>query len=261
MKKVERELTDIPLLTSPALDGIAHGFTGRRGGVSAGLVAGLNVGLGSDDDPAAVHENRRRAAEAILPGSTLVTLHQVHSADVVRVNAAIPVDERPRADAMVTDRPGLLLGVLGADCPPILFADRAAGVVGAAHSGWKGAFAGVGEATVAAMERMGAHREAIVAAIGPCIQQKSYEVDAGFFRRFCEADPENERFFREGRVDHFQFDLEGYIAARLAACGIGTVHVSGVDTYSDEAGYYSFRRATHRGEPDYGRQMGAIGLK
>ena len=252
---------NVPLLTSPALGTIPHGFTGRRGGVSTGLVAGLNVGLGSDDDPAAVHENRRRAAEAILPGSTLVTLHQVHSADVIRVNAAFPIEDRPKADAMVTDRPGLLLGVLGADCPPILFADEAAGVIGAAHSGWKGAFAGVGEATVTAMERLGADRSRVVAAIGPCIQQKSYEVDAGFFQRFCEADPEHERFFREGRADHYQFDLEGFIASRLAGCGIGTVHVSGVDTYADEQGYYSFRRATHRGEPDYGRQMGAIGLR
>lgn len=253
--------TSIPLLTSPALGGIAHGFTGRRGGVSTGLVAGLNVGLGSDDDPVAVLENRRRAAEAILPGATLVTLHQVHSADVIHVTEPIATDARPKADAMVTDRPGLLLGVLGADCPPILFADEGAQIIGAAHSGWKGAFAGVGEATVAAMERLGADRNRIVAAIGPCIQQKSYEVDSGFFIRFCETDGANERFFREGRADHYQFDLEGFIAARLAACGIGTVHVSGADTYSDAEGYYSFRRATHRSEPDYGRQMGAIGLK
>jgi YfiH family protein len=253
--------TDLPLLTSPALGAIAHGFTGRRGGVSTGLVAGLNVGLGSDDDPAAVAQNRRLATEAILPGAALVTLHQVHSADVIRVNAAIPIDDRPKADAMITDRPGLLLGVLGADCPPILFADEPAQIIGAAHSGWKGAFAGVGEATVAAMEKLGADRSRIVAAIGPCIQQKSYEVDSGFYVRFCEADPENERFFREGRPDHYQFDLEGFIAARLAGCGIGTVHVSGVDTYSDADSYYSFRRATHRGEPDYGRQMGAIGLR
>lgn len=251
----------LPFLTSPALAGIAHGFTGRRGGVSTGLVAGLNVGLGSDDDPAAVHENRRLATDAILPGAALVTLHQVHSADVIRVNAAMEIEQRPKADAMVTDRPGLLLGVLGADCPPILFADTAAQIIGAAHSGWKGALAGVGEATVAAMERLGAHRASIVAAIGPCIQQKSYEVDSGFLVRFAEADPANERFFREGRPGHYQFDLEGFIAARLASCGIGTVHVSGMDTYSDAAGYYSYRRATHRGEPDYGRQMGAIGLR
>ena len=254
-------MTNLPILTSPALGGIAHGFTGRRGGVSTGLVAGLNVGLGSDDDPAAVQENRRLATSAILPGSMLVTLHQVHSADVIHVTEPIPTDSRPKADAMVTDRPGLLLGVLGADCPPILFADEAAQVIGAAHSGWKGAFAGVGEATVAAMEQLGADRSRVVAAIGPCIQQKSYEVDTGFFVRFCESDPENERFFREGRADHYQFDLEGFIALRLAACGIGTVHVSGVDTYSDQQGYYSFRRATHRSEPDYGRQMGAIGLR
>ena len=251
----------VPILTAPALGDIAHGFTGRRGGVSTGLLSGLNVGLGADDDPEAVRENRRLATDAILPGAALVTLHQVHSADVVHVTEPIPTDTRPKADAMVTDRPGLLLGVLGADCPPILFADEAAQIIGAAHSGWKGAFAGVGEATVAAMEGLGADRTRIVAAIGPCIQQKSYEVDAGFCVRFCEADPENERFFREGRPDHYQFDLEGFIAARLAACGIGTVHMSGVDTYSDAAGYYSFRRATHRGEPDYGRQMGGIGLR
>jgi len=254
-------MTNIPILTSPALGTLAHGFTGRCGGVSTGLVAGLNVGLGSDDDPAAVAQNRRLATDAIFPGAALVTLHQVHSADVTHVTEPIPTDTRPKADAMVTDRPGLLLGVLGADCPPILFADEAAQIIGAAHSGWKGAFAGVGEATVAAMERLGADRSRIVAAIGPCIQQKSYEVDSGFYVRFCEADPENERFFREGRPDHYQFDLEGFIASRLAQCGIGTVHVSGVDTYSDADGYYSFRRAMHRGEPDYGRQMGAIGLR
>ncbi|WP_373489507.1 peptidoglycan editing factor PgeF [Blastomonas sp.] len=250
----------IPLLTSPALGDLPHGFTGRRGGVSTGIVAGLNVGLGSHDDPAAVHENRRLAASAILPGAALVTLHQVHSADVIHVTEPIPVDARPRADAMVTDRPGLLLGVLGADCPPILFADVRAQIIGAAHSGWKGAFAGVGEATVAAMEWLGADRTHIAAAIGPCIQQKSYEVDAGFFERFAQADAANERFFREGKPGHYQFDLEGYIAARVAAFGIGTVHCSGMDTYGNEADYFSFRRATHRGEPDYGRQLGAIGL-
>jgi YfiH family protein len=251
----------VPLITAPALGAVAHGFTGRRGGVSAGLLAGLNVGLGADDDPVAVRENRRLAAEAILPGAALVTLHQVHSADVIHVTHAIPVDARPKADAMVTDRTGLLLGVLGADCPPILFADEAAQIIGAAHSGWKGAFSGVGEATVDAMEKLGADRSRIVAAIGPCIQQKSYEVDTGFFVRFCEADPANERFFREGRPDHYQFDLEGLIAARLAACGIATVSCSGIDTYADADAYYSFRRATHRGEPDYGRQMGGIGLR
>jgi len=253
-------VTDLPLVISPALGNIAHGFTGRRGGVSTGLVAGLNVGLGSDDDPAAVLENRRLAAGAILPGAVLMTLHQVHSADVIHVTGPVPIDARPKADAMVTDRPGLLLGVLGADCPPILFSDQTAQIIGAAHSGWKGAFAGVGEATIAAMEKLGADRTRIVAAIGPCIQQKSYEVDTGFLERFAKADGANERFFREGRPGHYQFDLEGFIAARLAACGIATVHCSGIDTYGDDAGYYSFRRATHRGEPDYGRQMGAIGL-
>jgi len=252
----------VPVIRSVQLDlpGIAHGFTGREGGVSGGVVAGLNVGLGSDDDRAAVIENRARAVAAILPGATLVTLHQVHSIEVVPVTEPIPVEARPRADAMVTDRPGMLLGVLGADCAPILFADAEAGVIGAAHSGWKGTLAGIGAATVAAMERLGAQRSRIRAAIGPAIAQKSYEVDTGFYDRFCAADPASERFFTPGRPGHHQFDLEGCIAAGLAAAGLSRVDCLGLDTYADAARFYSFRRATHRGEPDYGRQMGAIGL-
>lgn len=248
------------ILTTTALDGIPHGFTGRAGGVSTGIVSGLNVGLGSQDDRAAVMENRRRAAEAILPGAALVTLHQVHSASVVHVTNAIDVDARPQADAMVTDRPGLILGVLGADCPPILFADSDAGVIGAAHSGWRGAFAGVGEATVDAMERLGAARARIRAVIGPCIAQRSYEVDDGFLRTICADSPADERFFRAGKPGHHQFDLEGYVAARLASAGVGQVACLGEDTYSQPERFYSFRRATHRGEPDYGRQMGGIAL-
>lgn len=253
---------ETPIIRAPGLEleGIAHGFTTRQGGVSGGIVAGLNVGLGSDDERAAVLENRRRATEAILPGAALVTLHQVHSADVVHVTAPIEPDMRPLADAMVTERPGLLLGALGADCPPILFADPVAGIVGAAHSGWKGAVAGVGPATVDAMERLGADRSRIRAVIGPGIAQKSYEVDDGFHRRFCESDHENDRFFAVGKPGHMQFDLEGYIAASLAAAGIGHVICMGLDTYADEARFFSYRRATHRGEADYGRQMGAIGL-
>ncbi|MDO6416725.1 peptidoglycan editing factor PgeF [Sphingomonas sp. BIUV-7] len=243
-----------------ALTSLPHGFLGREGGVSTGIHAGLNVGLGSDDDRAAIVENRRRATEAILPGALLVTLHQIHSADAVIVEAAFADADRPRADALVTDRPGLLLGILTADCAPVLFADVDAGVVGAAHAGWKGAIGGVTDATIAAMEQLGADRSRIVAAIGPCIARASYEVDEGFLIRFCEADPENERFFADGRAGHHQFDLEGYVAARLAACGIGRIEALGLDTYADEARFFSYRRATHRGEPGYGREISLIGL-
>lgn len=241
-------------------DGVAHGFTGRRGGVSDGVTAGLNVGLGSDDDRAAVLENRARATQAIAPGAQLVTLHQVHSADVLYVTEPIALDDRPKMDAMVTDRPGLLLGVLGADCPPILFADPHARIIGAAHSGWRGALAGVGAATIDAMERLGADRARIRAAIGPCIAQKSYEVDEKFLRDFCADDPRNERFFVTGKPGHHQFDLEGYVAAGLAEAGLTYVDCMGLDTYQDDQRFFSYRRATHRGEPDYGRQMGAIAL-
>jgi YfiH family protein len=239
---------------------VRHAFLGREGGVSTGIHAGLNVGLGSDDDRAAIAENRRRATEAVLPGAALVTLHQVHSADAVIVDAPFPDNERPEADALVTNRPGLLLGILTADCAPILFTDEAAGVVGAAHAGWKGAIGGVTDATIAAMETLGAERGRIVAAIGPCIARGSYEVDESFIMRFCEADPENERFFADGRAGHWQFDLEGYVAARLAAAGVGRIEALGLDTYADEARFFSYRRATHRGEPGYGRQISLIGL-
>jgi polyphenol oxidase len=250
----------VEVVRAAALDGIAHGFLGRRGGVSAGIHAGLNVGVGSDDDRAAVARNRDLARDAVLPGAALVTVHQVHSPDVVTVEAPFPGD-RPRADAMVTRIPGLLLGILTADCAPVLFADAAAGVVGAAHAGWKGAIGGVTDATIAAMETLGADRTRIVAAIGPCIARASYEVDTGFADRFCAADPANERFFAEGRrPEHFQFDLEGYVAARLAAAGIGRVEALGLDTYADDTRFFSYRRATHRGEPDYGRQISLIGL-
>lgn len=240
--------------------GIAHGFTSRIGGVSAGVVAGLNVGLGSDDDRASVLENRARAVAAIAPDTYLTTLHQVHSADVFHVTQAVDIDQRPKMDAMVTDRPGFLLGVLGADCPPILFADHQAQIIGAAHSGWKGAFAGIGAATVAAMERLGADRSRIKAAIGPCIAQKSYEVDAEFVRNFCAYDPHNARFFADGKPGHYQFDLEGFVAAGLAAAGLTSVDCMGLDTYQNADRFFSYRRATHRGEADYGRQMGAIAL-
>ena len=243
-----------------ALAGVAHGFLGRRGGVSGGVHAGLNVGPGSDDVPADVAENRRRARDAVLPGAALVTLYQVHSADVVTTVAPFSDPERPRADALVTDRPGLLLGILTADCAPVLLADRAAGVVGAAHAGWKGALAGVTDQVIAAMEALGARRERIAAAIGPCIAQASYEVDRGFRDRFVAADSANRRFFADGAPEHYQFDLEGYVAARLRAAGLGVVEPLGLDTYGAPDRFFSYRRATHRQEPDYGRQISLIGL-
>jgi len=241
-----------------SLGGIVHGFLGRRGGVSTGTTAGLNVGLGSDDDPAAIAENRRRVTETVLPDGHLVTVYQVHSAEAVTIVQPVADDARPDADALVTDRPGLLLGILTADCAPVLFADRDAGVVGAAHAGWKGAIGGVTDATIAAMERIGARRDRIVAAIGPCIARASYEVDDGFLRRFATADAANERFFIEGRAGHHRFDLEAYVAQRLAAAGVTRVEAMGLDTYADEARFFSFRRATHRGEADYGRQISVI---
>ena len=247
----------VEVIRSAALEGIPHGFLGRRGGMSLGLIAGLNVGHGAEDDGAAVAENRRRAKEAVLPGARLATVYQVHSPDAVEVVAPWPHDQRPRADAMVTDRPGLLLGVVTADCAPVLLADRAAGVIGAAHAGWRGAHGGVLETTVAAMERLGAVRERIVAAVGPAIAQPSYEVDARFRDGFTAAD---ERFFTPGREGHWQFDLEAYVAARLRTAGVPTVDSLGLDTYADDGRFFSYRRATHRGEPTYGRQFSLIGV-
>jgi polyphenol oxidase len=253
-------MSGVEVLRARALGGVAHGFLGRRGGVSQGVVAGLNVGLGSADDPEAIAENRRRATQAALPGARLVTVYQIHSADAVTVLEPFDDRLRPRADALVTDRPGLALGILTADCAPVLLADREAGVVGAAHAGWKGAIGGVTDSTLAAMEALGARRERIAAAIGPCIARASYEVDDAFLQRFAEADPENERFFADGRAGHHQFDLEAYVVHRLASAGVRTVEALGQDTYSQADRFYSFRRATHRSEPDYGRQIAIIGL-
>ncbi|MDB5686893.1 MAG: polyphenol oxidase [Rhizorhabdus sp.] len=255
------EMTSPNIYRARALDAVPHGFLGRKGGVSTGMLAGLNVGLGSGDDRAAIAENRRRAVEAVLPGAALVTVHQVHSAEAVVVSEPFADDARPQADALVTDRPGLLLGILTADCAPILLADVEAGVVGAAHAGWKGALGGVTDATIAAMEKLGARRDRITAAIGPCIARASYEVDDAFAARFEASDPANERFFAAGRARHQRFDIEAYVAARLAAAGIARVEALGLDTYADEQAFFSFRRATHRGEPDYGREISLIGLQ
>lgn len=248
------------VLAHPALAGAAHGFLGRRGGVSTGILAGLNVSF-SDDAPTATAENRRRATEAVLPGARLVCAYQVHSPDVVTVTEPWGESDRPPADALVTNRRGLLLGVLTADCAPVLFHDPIAGVVGAAHAGWKGAFTGVTDSTIAAMEALGATRANIAAVVGPCIAQKSYEVDEAFERRLLESSGENERFFRAGKPGHAWFDLEGYVAARLHAAGIGIVAMLGQDTYSQPDRFYSFRRATHAGEPGYGREISLIGLR
>lgn len=253
----------VDVARSAALAGVPHGFLGRGGGVSQGLVAGLDMGSRGMDpaDPrmAPILQNRARGVAAVLPGARLVTVYQVHGADCV-VAGDWPEPDRPRADALVTDRPGLLLGILTADCVPVLLADRQAGVVGAAHAGWKGAVAGVTDSTIAAMERLGAQRSRIAAAIGPSIAQASYEVDAAFQRRLVDLAVENQRFFAAGRTGHWQFDLPAYVAARLASAGIGQVDDLGLDTYPEQAGYFSFRRATHRGEPDYGRQISLIGM-
>ena len=253
-------MSDVEVIRAPGLESVPHGFLGRRGGISTGDLAGLNVGYGSNDDRAAIDENRRRAIAAVLPASALVTVHQVHSARVVHVERAWPQNQRPEADAMVTDRPGLLLGILTADCAPVLFADGEGGVIGAAHAGWRGALAGVAGATIAAMEQLGARRDRIRAAVGPCIAQPSYEVDEGFRARFVEADPMNARFFAEGRAGRPHFALEPYIASGLTAAGIAGFDALGLDTYADPARFYSYRRATHRGEADYGRQVSLIGL-
>jgi YfiH family protein len=250
----------VEVIRAKALRGVPHGFLGRRGGVSVGTCAGLNVGLGSSDDREAIHENRRRAVAAVAPEAKLVTLHQVHSAEALAVTAPFPDDARPPADALVTNRPGLALGILTADCTPVLFADRQAGVIGAAHAGWKGAIGGVIEATIAAMERLGADRSQIAAAIGPTIARKSYEVDEVFFRTFTAEDSANERFFSDGRPGRHQFDLEGFVVARLAAAGVPEVEALGLDTYSAPDRFFSYRRATHLGEADYGRQISLIAL-
>jgi polyphenol oxidase len=255
-------MSGIAVIRAPLLGGVAHGFLGRIGGVSTGLYAGLNVGLGSDDDRAVILHNRDLARDAVLPGATLVTAHQVHSADVVTVVPPILDDARPPADALVTATPGLLLGVLTADCVPILLADQQAGVIGAAHAGWKGALGGVAEATIDAMLALGADRSRITAAIGPCIARASYEVSESFADPILARDAADARFFVAGTgPGHLQFDIEGYVAARLAAAGIHMVWLAGEDTYSQPERFFSYRRACHAGENGYGRQISLIGLR
>lgn len=239
---------------------VPHGFFGRLGGVSTGDLASLNCGLGSGDDPDLIAENRRRAANAVLPGAKLTGLYQVHGNRCVIVDEASDLVARPEADALATRTPGLLLGILTADCVPVLFADAQAGVVGAAHAGWKGALAGVTDATLDAMESLGARRGDIAVAIGPCIGRGSYEVDDGFVDRFLADAPVNERFFAAGKPGHAMFDIAAYVAARLAAAGVTRIAIGGQDTYAEEADYFSYRRACHRNENSYGRQISLIGL-
>jgi polyphenol oxidase len=251
-------------IQAPALasqSGILHAFFTRQGGVSDGIYASLNGGIGSSDEPAKVQENRRRMAEALgVKHDALISVHQVHSPDAVIVDGPWR-SERPKADAMVTAMPGLALGITTADCGPVLFADAEARVIGAAHAGWRGAVTGVLESTLTAMERLGAQREKIVAVLGPTISQNAYEVGPDFIRRFTEEAPGHERFFKEAeRPDHAMFDLPGFIGARLEVAGIGAFTNLGLCTYSDEERFFSYRRTTHRKEPDYGRLISAITL-
>ena len=242
--------------------GIRHAFFTRTGGVSEGVYASLNGGLGSKDDPDRVADNRgRMCAQLGLPPDRMVSLYQVHSADVVTVEAPFPLSERPKADGMVTRVPGLALGIATADCGPILFADQQGRVVGAAHAGWKGALTGVIGATVAAMEALGARRDRIVAVLGPTISQRAYEVGPDFVERFQADAPGMDRFLGAGsRAGHAQFDLPGFILARLGEAGIGAASSLGLCTYADPDRFYSYRRNTHHREPDYGRLISAIAL-
>lgn len=253
------------LTTGPLNDlaAVRHGFFCRTGGVSEGLFSSLNCGYGSGDEPAKVTENRRRAMAMIdLEGSRLVTAYQVHSPDVVEVTRTWAREDAPKADAMVTRERGLALGILTADCVPVLFAEAGAGVIGAAHAGWKGALTGVVEATVSAMTALGADRRRIVAGIGPAISQRSYEVGPDFPAPFLEQDLRNADFFCPAeRAGHFLFDLKGYVARRIAALGVGAIQSLPCDTCAEDARFFSYRRSCHRKEADYGRGLSAIYLE
>lgn len=251
---------NLDIVRSGLLDKVPHGFFGRQGGVSKGAAASLNCGLGSGDDPTAVDINRRLAADAIIAGAPLASVYQIHSPTAVVVTDAVPDNERVRADALVSDRPGLLLGIVTADCAPVLLADAEAEVVGAAHAGWRGATAGVTDQAIAAMISLGANVERIVAAVGPCIARASYEIGQKFADRLLADDADNERFIGVGPTGNPHFDLEAYVVARLAAAGVRRIEATGLDTYALEDRYFSYRRATHHIEPTYGRQISLIGL-
>lgn len=247
-------------ITAVGLSGLPHGFFTRRGGVSAGLYASLNCGPGSSDDGAAVQENRRRVATHLHAPHGLVSLYQVHGREVVAVGEDYDITQRPKADGLVTRRRGIALGILSADCAPVLFADAEAGVIGACHAGWRGALAGVTDATIDAMISLGARRERIKAAIGPCIGQISYEVSAPFREEFLAATPGNAVFFATGkREGHWQFDLPAYLMQRLHLAGMAADNLA-LDTCSDPDRFFSYRRMTLLKEADYGRQVSAIAL-
>ena len=234
-----------------ALARVSHGFFSRDAG---------DCGLGSGQDPALAAANRRAAANSILPGGSLATVYQIHSPTAVIVTEALSDDQRPRADALVTATPGLILGIVTADCAPVILADVEAGVIAAAHAGWRGAVAGVTDQAIAAMLTLGARLDRIVAAVGPCIARASYEVDEAFAERLLADDNANEAFLSDGPRERPHFDLEAYVAARLAAAGVRRIEALGLDTYALEDRFFSYRRATHRAEPTYGRQLSLIAL-
>jgi polyphenol oxidase len=250
----------LQILTADSLTPLRHGFFTRRGGASSGIFAGLNCGPGSSDQSDCVRLNRARVADAMtVAEDALVTVHQVHSANVVTLHGPLGT-EHPRADAMVTSTRGLALAVLTADCQPVLFADHDSGVIGAAHAGWRGTLGGVLEATLDAMEALGARRGAIRAVIGPCISQRAYEVGEDFLDTFMSEDPKLARYFANGRAGHYQFDLVGYGLARLRAAGVEQASWTGHCTYSQPELFFSYRRSVHEGQADYGRLISAICL-
>lgn len=250
----------LEILTADCLSPLRHGFFTRKGGASSGVFSGLNCGTGSSDQSQAVSINRERVAAAMqVAPQALMTVHQVHSADVATINGQ-HAGEKPAADAMVSATPGLALGVLTADCQPVLLADRQAGVIGAAHAGWRGTLDGVLEATLDAMEALGAERAQVTAVIGPTISQRAYEVGQEFLEMFLDEDADYARFFVNGRAGHYQFDLPGFGLHRLRTAGVGHAEWTRHCTYSDPALFYSYRRSVHEGAADYGRLISVIRL-
>lgn len=251
----------LEFITDPDLRPIRHGFFTRALGVSGGIYAGLNCGTGSNDDPQSVRINRNRVADtAGLKSDALLSLHQVHSSDVIEVTAPGWDNERPKADAMVTKAKAIGLGIVTADCAPVLLADKTAGVIGAAHAGWQGALGNITENTIQAMVGLGAARENIIASIGPTISQKAYEVGPEFFETFRAENPGFTRFFVNGERDKMQFDLPSFLLHRLRESGVASANWIARCTYGEPRSFFSYRRATHDGEPDYGRLLSVIRL-
>lgn len=243
---------------------VAHGFFTRDGGVSQGIYEGLNCGIGSDDHAVNVIENRALVAEHLAKrrDTPLLSCYQIHSDKVITVDSDWAEADKPKADAMVTNQPNIILGILTADCAPVLFYDPVARIIGAAHAGWQGALGGILENTIAAMQELGANHETIRAAVGPTIGSKSYEVSDDFYDKFIASDKDNSQFFWTGRdAQHHQFDLPHFIKARLEHAGVKKIWISDLDTYSHESLFFSYRRSCHKKEVDYGRQLSAIMLK